>query len=195
MGECNNNEYEFFNQESIKNRWKQLVERSIEQRNSEKIWKVRNFKEIYRAEKREKKRDVVKVDNKKIKEERRNDRVTGPLLDTPPQRVFSELGGIIDVIKKYREGVEEDVERDIITSKKLQKDNVTIEEVVKIINDQRDEMKNVPKMKIPYERYTVLSPPLLGWETSKKNVEALKAVNERFTMIHAGKASHQKWRN
>ncbi|UZN99935.1 uncharacterized protein OCT59_001194 [Rhizophagus irregularis] len=154
----------------------------------------KKFQGEYRAEKREKKRDVVKVDNKKIEEERKNDRVTGPLLDTPPQRVFSELGGIIDVIKKYR-GVEEDVERDIITSKKLQKDNVTIEEVVKIINDQRDEMKNVPKMKIPYERYTVLSPPLLGWETSKKNVEALKAVNERFTMIHAGKASHQKWRN
>ncbi|CAB5362686.1 unnamed protein product [Rhizophagus irregularis] len=123
----------------------------------------KKFQGEYRAEKREKKRDVVKVDNKKIEEERKNDRVTGPLLDTPPQRVFSELGGI--------------------------------KEVVKIINDQRDEMKNVPKMKIPYERYTVLSPPLLGWETSKKNVEALKAVNERFTMIHAGKASHQKWRN
>ncbi|CAG8644993.1 10065_t:CDS:2 [Rhizophagus irregularis] len=161
----------------------------------------KKFQGEYRAEKREKKRDVVKVDNKKIEEERKNDRVTGPLLDTPPQRVFSELGGIsmYQSTKKTNEGytesgVEEDVERDIITSKKLQKDNVTIEEVVKIINDQRDEMKNVPKMKIPYERYTVLSPPLLGWETSKKNVEALKAVNERFTMIHAGKASHQKVR-
>ncbi|PKY54428.1 hypothetical protein RhiirA4_548215 [Rhizophagus irregularis] len=138
LEECNNNEYEFFNQESS------AVGGTIN--------RIEEFGENME------------------KEERRNDRVTGPLLDTPPQRVFSEL---VDVIKKYREGVEEDVERDIITSKKLQKDNVTTEEVVKIINDQRDEMKNVPKMKIPYERYTVLSPPLLGWETSKKNVEAL----------------------
>ncbi|PKC11687.1 hypothetical protein RhiirA5_497502 [Rhizophagus irregularis] len=189
MGECNNNEYEFFNQESsvgmfskilkISKNWK-IIAYLKDQKSMETVGGTINRTEEF---------------GENMEKERRNDRVTGPLLDTPPQRVFSELGGIIDVIKKYREGVEEDVERDIITSKKLQKDNVTIEEVVKIINDQRDEMKNVPKMKIPYERYTVLSPPLLGWETSKKNVEALKAVNERFTMIHAGKASHQKWRN
>ncbi|RGB35936.1 hypothetical protein C1646_758702 [Rhizophagus diaphanus] len=98
------------------------------------------FKEIYRAEKREKKRDVVKVDNKKI-EERRNDRVTEPLLDTPPQKVFSEL--VVDVIKKYREGVEEDVERDIITSKKLQKDNVTTEEEKH--HQKVEELKNIFK--------------------------------------------------
>ncbi|EXX75968.1 hypothetical protein RirG_037300 [Rhizophagus irregularis DAOM 197198w] len=69
----------------------------------------KKFQGEYRAEKREKKRDVVKVDNKKIEEERKNDRVTGPLLDTPPQRVFSELGGIsmYQSTKKTNEGYTE----------------------------------------------------------------------------------------
>ncbi|CAG8627205.1 6023_t:CDS:2 [Rhizophagus irregularis] len=85
-------------------------------------------------------------------------------LDAPPQRIYSELSGIsmyqnpkkpnndkvgssskgvalmenqvVDEIDKYnRKGVEDDATIYTVTSKKLQKDNVTTDEVVKIIND------------------------------------------------------------
>ncbi|CAB5390556.1 unnamed protein product [Rhizophagus irregularis] len=90
----------------------------------EKIWKVRNFREIYRKEKRKK-------DHKSY-------------LDTPPPtRVYSELSGIsmyqhvesqndgnveskealtVDVINKHRsDGVEDEVVLSTIMSKGLQK--------------------------------------------------------------------------
>ncbi|CAB4481824.1 unnamed protein product [Rhizophagus irregularis] len=99
---------------------------------------------------------------------------TESLFDTPPQRVFSELEGIckyqntkninkgspaddkgkpslitedtvVDTINRFRKGVEEEVnEEKKVTDKKLQKDNVSTEKVVKIkiINEQRDGKKN-----------------------------------------------------
>ncbi|EXX59038.1 uncharacterized protein OCT59_001780 [Rhizophagus irregularis] len=99
---------------------------------------------------------------------------TESLFDTPPQRVFSELEGIgkyqntkninkgssaddkgkpslitedtvVDTINRFRKGVEKEVnEEKKVTDKKLQKDNVSTEKVVKIkiINEQRDGKKN-----------------------------------------------------
>lgn len=96
------------------------------------------------------------------------------MFDTPPQRVFSELEGIgkyqntkninkgssaddkgkpslitedtvVDTINRFRKGVEKEVnEEKKVTDKKLQKDNVSTEKVVKIkiINEQRDGKKN-----------------------------------------------------
>ncbi|PKY34817.1 hypothetical protein RhiirB3_454908 [Rhizophagus irregularis] len=99
------------------------VEESLAQESLKRVWKIKNFKEIYRA--------------KKVS-----------YLDTPPQRIYLELGGIrmyqhpkkpnndkvrssskgvaltenqvVDEIDKYnRKGVEDDATISKITSKKL----------------------------------------------------------------------------
>uniref|UniRef100_U9TKD3 Uncharacterized protein n=2 Tax=Rhizophagus irregularis TaxID=588596 RepID=U9TKD3_RHIID len=113
----------------ISDKWKIIVyfkdlKSSIKEGLMEKIWKVRNFREIYRKEKRKK-------DHKSY-------------LDTPPPtRVYSELSGIsmyqhvesqndgnveskealtVDVINKHRsDGVEDEVVLSTIMSKGLQK--------------------------------------------------------------------------
>lgn len=57
----------------------------------------------------------------------------------------------MDEIDKYRKGVEDDAPISTVASKKLQKDYVTTDEAVKIINDHRE--KNFEEERIPYKKY------------------------------------------
>ncbi|PKC54040.1 hypothetical protein RhiirA1_478091 [Rhizophagus irregularis] len=115
----------------------------------------KKFKEIYRAEKQKKKvvsgnRNEGQKEEKQIKE-----RANKLLLDMSPQRVFQNWmasdtkntnkgnGKPLTRMITDDEGIEEDSEQDKVMSKKLQKDNVATEEVIKIINDQRSDRKKL----------------------------------------------------
>ncbi|PKY43599.1 hypothetical protein RhiirA4_457620 [Rhizophagus irregularis] len=105
------------------------VEESLEQGSLERVWKVRNFK----------KRESGERENGQCERD-----FTESHLDTPPQRIYSELGSIIvDEIDKYRKGVEDDAPISTVASKKLQKDYVTTDEADKMadVTPKYDELK------------------------------------------------------
>ncbi|CAB4399067.1 unnamed protein product [Rhizophagus irregularis] len=64
---------------------------------------------------------------------------------------------VVNVINKHRMGLKKKLRKLVaVTSKKLQKDNVTTDEVVKIVNDNRQMMQEEVK-RIPYEKFKLLS--------------------------------------
>uniref|UniRef100_U9SPA4 Uncharacterized protein n=1 Tax=Rhizophagus irregularis (strain DAOM 181602 / DAOM 197198 / MUCL 43194) TaxID=747089 RepID=U9SPA4_RHIID len=96
-------------------------------------------------------------------------------LDTSPQRIYSEL--VVDEIDKYRKGVEDDAPISTVASKKLQKDYVTTDEAVKIINDHRE--KNFEEERIPYKKYD----PYMEWEAIEKDAVRMEKTKRR---LHGG---------
>ncbi|CAG8782142.1 11162_t:CDS:2, partial [Rhizophagus irregularis] len=72
-------------------------------------------------------------------------------------------------------GDNKDVEQETVTSKKLQKDSIIMEEVVKIINDQRKEKKQEIEL-IPYQRY--VAPPIFSSEKELMNMIFRKCEEE-----------------
>ncbi|PKY29562.1 hypothetical protein RhiirB3_446237 [Rhizophagus irregularis] len=107
-----------------------------------KNWKSRNLKEIYRGEKKQKKKEELQKEDKKRTEERQDkhneENLIEPLFKTPPQRVFPELDGIskyqntkkyqqrsyrgksmpitedavVDTINRFRKGIDDEVKED-----------------------------------------------------------------------------------
>ncbi|RGB34939.1 hypothetical protein C1646_759925 [Rhizophagus diaphanus] len=62
---------------------------------------------------------------------------------------------VVDTVNKYRMGVVEEVEQSTETSKKSQKDNVSMDEVVQLITDprkEREEEKKSEAVCIPYQK-------------------------------------------
>lgn len=128
-------------------------------------------------------------------------------LDTPPQRIFPELKGISkyqekrkvqeatssskkesiqpmiseegvgNVIDKLRESIEDKDEMERKEKRLLRKDNVTTEEVVDIINEQRKEQKLI----IPYQRYSSPS-NLSASEKLQLTSPKLKELEAIFTL-------------
>ncbi|PKY43814.1 hypothetical protein RhiirA4_511354 [Rhizophagus irregularis] len=154
------------------------------------------------GEKKQKKKEELQKEDKKRTEERQDEHdeenLIEPLFETPPQKVFSELDGIshtvddggksmpitedavVDTINRFRKGIDDEVKEDNkVTDKKLQKGNVsTAEEVVNIINKQRNGKKK--EEKIPYQRFE-LSPLFseeneAGSKLSSKEHKFLKLV-------------------
>ncbi|PKB98839.1 hypothetical protein RhiirA5_430731 [Rhizophagus irregularis] len=161
----------------ISDKWKIIVyfkdlKSSIKEGLMEKIWKVRNFREIYRKEKRKK-------DHKGNTEE--DDAVfKKSYLDTPPPtRVYSELSGIsmYQHVESQNDGNVESKEAltvDVIN--KHRSDGVEDEVVLStIMKAQQKEVK-----KVPYQRFE--SPPL----SSLRVIQEVEPYNviQRYTMLN-----------
>ncbi|CAB4472753.1 unnamed protein product [Rhizophagus irregularis] len=88
-----------------------------------------------------------------------------------------ERENVVDEIDKYRKGVEDDAPISTVASKKLQKDYVTTDEAVKIINDHRE--KNFEEERIPYKKYD----PYMEWEAIEKDAVRMEKTKRR---LHGG---------
>ncbi|RGB41654.1 hypothetical protein C1646_751821 [Rhizophagus diaphanus] len=151
--------YNYGQSQMWRNKWKMIVyfkdqksmklavEESIKGGLMEKIW---NFREIYREEKRR-------------KDHKDDTGFTGSYLDTPSQRVYSELSGI----SMYQHTKKQS---DSIVESSSKEEALTEDQVVDVINKHRSGVEGevVPSMvmkvqrkemeKVPYKKFE--SPPL-----------------------------------
>ncbi|CAB4477212.1 unnamed protein product [Rhizophagus irregularis] len=141
-----------------------------------------NLKEIYRGEKKQKKKEELQKEDKKRTEERQDkhneENLIEPLFKTPPQRVFPELDGISKYqnTKKYQQrsyrGKSMPITEDAVVD--------TINRFRKGIDDEVKEDNKKKEEKIPYQRFE-LSPLFsekneAGSKLSSKEHKFLKLV-------------------
>uniref|UniRef100_U9U9X3 Uncharacterized protein n=1 Tax=Rhizophagus irregularis (strain DAOM 181602 / DAOM 197198 / MUCL 43194) TaxID=747089 RepID=U9U9X3_RHIID len=130
-----------------------------------KEWDIWQFRELIRS-KKEERQDTKKHDTKPILH---TPEVThhANLLKTPSQRIFAELYGI----NKYQE---RDKFKDGDPEEALKKDNVSMEELVNIINEQKKEQK-FPKVKELAEIF-MMAGEEMEWEKIKNQMKVEEAT-------------------
>ncbi|UZO17136.1 uncharacterized protein OCT59_008497 [Rhizophagus irregularis] len=126
------------------------MEESLAQESLKRVWKVKNFKEIHRAEK------VVKekMDRQsgtqdlyhKMKGISNPKKPNNDKVGSSSKGVALMENQVVDEIDKYnRKGVEDDATIYTVTSKKLQKDNVTTDEdkMTDVLAPKYEELKEI----------------------------------------------------